>query len=306
MRADGTLFPVEVTINGVDVPGAHIFTGFIRDVTERKAAEVERRSLEDRLHQSQRLESLGQLAGGVAHDFNNLLAVILNYATFVGEAVPDDDAVQFDVEQILAASQPGRGADPATAHVRPPRTGPARAPRPQRGGGEVRELLARSIGEQIDLVVRPGPDLPAILADRGQTEQILLNLAVNARDAMPGGGILTIDTAPVDLDQNYVQFHPGTTPGPYVQLSVSDNGTGMSAEVASRAFDPFFTTKGRTEGSGLGLATVYGIVTEAGGAVSLYTEEGIGTTVRVYFAAAAGAGGDRRGQHPARTDHGRR
>ena len=306
MRADGTLFPAEVTINGVDVPGAHIFTGFIRDVTDRKAAEVERRSLEDRLHQSQRLESLGQLAGGVAHDFNNLLAVILNYATFVGEAVPDDAAVQFDVEQILAASN--RAAGLTRQLLMFARREPVRPELLDLNAvvGEVRELLARSIGEQIDLVVRPGPELPAILADRGQTEQILLNLAVNARDAMPGGGILTIDTAPVDLDLNYVQFHPGTTPGPYVQLSVSDNGTGMSPEVASRAFDPFFTTKGRTEGSGLGLATVYGIVTEAGGAVSLYTEEGIGTTIRVYFAAAAGAGGDRRGQHPARTDHGRR
>ena len=287
MRADGTLFPAEVTINRVDVPGAPIFTGFIRDVTERKAAEGERRSLEDRLHQSQRLESLGQLAGGVAHDFNNLLAVILNYATFVGEAVPDDDALQFDVEQILAASH--RAAGLTRQLLLFARREPVRPELLDLNAvvGEVRELLARSIGEQIDLVVRAGPDLPAILADRGQTEQILLNLAVNARDAMPGGGILTIDTAPVDLDLNYVQFHPGTTPGPYVQLSVSDNGTGMSPEVASRAFDPFFTTKGRTEGSGLGLATVYGIVTEAGGAVSLYTEEGIGTTVRVYFAAAA-------------------
>jgi PAS domain S-box-containing protein len=287
MRADGTLFPAEVTINGVDVAGSQVFTGFIRDLTERRAAEVERRSLEDRLHQSQRLESLGQLAGGVAHDFNNLLAVILNYATFVGEAVPDDEGVQFDVEQILAASH--RAAGLTRQLLMFARREPVRPELLDLNAvvGDVRELLARSIGEQIDLVVRAGPDLPAILADRGQTEQILLNLAVNARDAMPAGGILTIDTAPVDIDLDYVVFHPGTAPGPYVQLSVSDNGTGMSPKVAARAFDPFFTTKGRTEGSGLGLATVYGIVTEAGGVVHLYSEEGIGTTVKVYFPAAA-------------------
>ena len=285
MRADGTLFPAEVTINSVDLPGSQAFTGFIRDVTARKAAEIERMSLEERLHQSQRLESLGQLAGGVAHDFNNLLAVILNYATFVGEAVPDDVDVQFDVEQILAASQ--RAAGLTRQLLMFARREPVRPEMLDLNAvvEEVRELLARSIGEQVRLVVRPTVGLPAVRADRGQTEQILLNLAVNARDAMPDGGTLTIDTASVDLDQEFVRFHPGTTPGPYVQLSVSDSGTGMSPDVAARAFDPFFTTKGRTEGSGLGLATVYGIITEAGGAVSLYSEEGLGTTVKVYFPA---------------------
>ena len=264
MRADGTLFPAEVTINGVDVPGSRVFTGFIRDLTERKAAESERQSLQDRLHQSQRLESLGQLAGGVAHDFNNLLAVILNYATFVGEAVPYDEGVQFDVEQILAASH--RAAGLTRQLLMFARREPVRPELLDLNAvvDEVRELLARSIGEQINLVVRAGADLPAIRADRGQTEQILLNLAVNARDAMPGGGAIVIETAPVELDATYLQFHPGASPGAYVQLSVSDSGTGMSAQVAARAFDPFFTTKGRTEGSGLGLATVYGIVTEAG------------------------------------------
>jgi PAS domain S-box-containing protein len=285
MRADGTRFPVEVTINNVDLPGPPVFTGFIRDATDRRAAEAERRSLEDRLHQSQRLESLGQLAGGVAHDFNNLLAVILNYATFVAEAVPDDVDVQFDVEQILSASQ--RAAGLTRQLLMFARREPVRPEMLDLNAvvEEVRELLARSIGEQIDLVVRAGVSLPAVRADRGQTEQILLNLAVNARDAMPDGGTLTIDTASVDLDQEFVRFHPGTTPGPHVQLSVSDSGNGMSPDVAARAFDPFFTTKGRTEGSGLGLATVYGIITEAGGAVSLYSEEGLGTTVKVYYPA---------------------
>jgi len=285
MRADGTLFPAEVTINSVDLPGPPVFTGFIRDATARTTAEAERRSLEERLHQSQRLESLGQLAGGVAHDFNNLLAVILNYATFVGESVPDDLDVQFNIEQILAASH--RAAGLTRQLLMFARREPVCPEMLDLNAvvEDVRELLARSIGEQIDLVVRGGIGLPAVRVDRGQTEQILLNLAVNARDAMPDGGALTIDTASVDLDLEFARFHPGTSAGPYVQLSVSDSGTGMSPEVASRAFDPFFTTKGRTEGSGLGLATVYGIITEAGGAVSLYSEEGLGTTVKVYFPA---------------------
>jgi PAS domain S-box-containing protein len=289
MRADGTLFPAEVTVNGVEVSGSTVFTGFIRDVTDRKAAEAERRSLEDRLHQAQRLESLGQLAGGVAHDFNNLLAVILNYATFVAEAVPDDDDVQFDVAQILSASE--RAAALTRQLLMFARREPVRPETLDLNTivEDVRELLARSIGEQVDLVVNAGANLPAIVADRGQAEQILLNLAVNARDAMPDGGILTIDTAPVDIDLEYVQFHPGTAPGNYVQLSVSDNGTGMSRDVAARAFEPFFTTKAKTEGSGLGLATVYGIVAEAGGAVNLYSEEGLGTTVKVYFPATTDA-----------------
>ncbi|MEA2843397.1 MAG: two-component system, cell cycle sensor histidine kinase and response regulator CckA, partial [Actinomycetota bacterium] len=285
IRADRTRFPAEVTINGVDVPGPPVFTGFIRDVTDRNAADAVRRSLEDRLHQSQRLESLGQLAGGVAHDFNNLLAVILNYATFVAEAVPDDEDVQFDVEQILSASER------ATMLTRQLLMFARREPvRPETLDlnavvEDVRELLSRSIGAQIDLVVNAAPELPAIRADRGQTDQILLNLAVNARDAMPDGGILTLDTAAVDIDLEYIQLHPGTKPGPYVRLTVSDNGTGMSRDVASRAFEPFFTTKARTHGSGLGLATVYGIVAEAGGTVNLYSEEGLGTAVRVYFPA---------------------
>jgi len=285
MRGDGSLFPAEVTINEVELPGSAVFTGFIRDVTERKAAETARLSLEDRLHQSQRLESLGQLAGGVAHDFNNLLAVILNYASFVAEAVPDDAGVQFDVEQILSASE--RAAALTRQLLMFARREPVRPEILDLNAvvEHVRGLLARSIGEQIDLVVKAGTDLPAVRADRGQTEQILLNLAVNARDAMPNGGLLTIETTCVEIDLEYLEFHPGLTPGPYVQLSVSDSGTGMTRDVVSRAFEPFFTTKAKVDGSGLGLATVYGIVTEAGGAVNIYSEEGLGTTVRVYFPA---------------------
>jgi PAS domain S-box-containing protein len=287
MRSDGSLFPAEVSINAVDTNGPPAFTGFIRDITDQRAAETERRSLEDRLHQSQRLESLGQLAGGVAHDFNNLLAVILNYASFVAEAVPDEAEVQFDVEQILSASQ--RAARLTRQLLMFARREPVQPEILELNAvvSDIHDLLSRSIGAQVELVCHMGTELPAVRADRGQTEQILLNLAVNARDAMPDGGTLTIDTVVVDVDLEYARLHPATQPGRYVRLSVSDTGTGMTREVAAQAFDPFFTTKGKTEGSGLGLATVYGIVTEAGGAVSLYSEEGLGTTITVYFPATA-------------------
>jgi PAS domain S-box-containing protein len=285
MRADGTLFPAEVTINAVDAPGPPLFTGFIRDITEQKAAEAERASLEDRLHQSQRLESLGELAGGIAHDFNNLLAVILNYASFVAEAVPDDAEVQYDVQQILSASE--RATRLTQQLLMFARREPVRPEVLDLNGvvDDIEDLLSHSIGENVELVVHAGSEARAV-ADRGQTEQVLMNLAVNARDAMPEGGTLTIATEAADLDQDFARLHPRLAAGRYICLSVSDTGTGMSREVAARAFDPFFTTKAKTGGSGLGLATVYGIVSEAGGDVILHSEEGLGTAVQMYFPAA--------------------
>ena len=177
---------------------------------------------------------------------------------------------------------------------------------------DIHNLLARSIGAHIELAVEPAVDLPAIVADRGQLEQVLLNLAVNARDAMPDGGTLTIRTEPGRARRGLRRrLHPGARPGRYVELAVSDTGTGMSAEVASHIFEPFFTTKPEGQGTGLGLATVYGIVTEAGGSISVYSEEGAGTTFRLYFPAAdaaAPAASDRhRGPpHGRRADHPRR
>jgi PAS domain S-box-containing protein len=286
MRSDGTSFPAEISISAVDTPGPPLFTGVVRDITERKAEEAERRSLEDRLHQSQRLESIGQLAGGVAHDFNNLLAVILNYVGFVAKAVADDPEAKHDVEQILAATQR------AVRLTRQLLTFARRESiRPETLDlnavvDEVQGLLARSIGEQIELVIRSGDDLPAFRADRGQTEQILLNLAVNARDAMPDGGTLTLETSSVRPDEDDSQAEDRTSgSGHCVRLSITDTGTGMSPEVANQAFDPFFTTKAKTEGTGLGLATVYGIIAAAGGTVNLHTNEGVGTTVEIDFPA---------------------
>ncbi|MGH9278907.1 MAG: ATP-binding protein, partial [Acidimicrobiales bacterium] len=254
-------------------------------------AEAERRSLERRLNQSQRLESLGQLAGGVAHDFNNLLAVIMNYATFVGEETAGDPAVHADVEQIKeAADRAARLTRQLLIFAR--RETVEREVLALNGVvADIHKLLARSLGEHVEVVLRPGTDLPAIRADRGQVEQVLVNLAVNARDAMAGGGTLTIETTATDIDAIFAEAHPGLRAGSYVELVVSDTGAGMSPDVASRVFEPFFTTKGKGEGTGLGLATVYGIVTEAGGSVSVYSEEGIGTTFRAYFPAVDAAVG---------------
>jgi PAS domain S-box-containing protein len=253
------------------------------DITERKRADAELRAFESRLRQSERLESLGQLAGGVAHDFNNLLTIILNYAAFVAEEVNDRPAVLTDVQHIQRAAERaveltrqllifGRGdiTEPEVLDL-------------NAVVADVYNLLARSIGEHIELRVVTGSNVRNIRADRGQIEQVLLNLALNARDAMSDGGTLTIETGLIELDEIYSQLHPELTPGHYVELAVSDVGTGMSPEIASHIFEPFFTTKPQGEGTGLGLATVYGIVSDAGGTVNVYSEEGIGTTFRLYF-----------------------
>jgi two-component system cell cycle sensor histidine kinase/response regulator CckA len=252
-------------------------------VRERLQAQAERERLENRLHQAQRLESLGQLAGGVAHDFNNLLAVIINCASFVAEATAGDEPVQADVEQIRTAAERaarltrqllifGRRekVEIEVLDLNAVVTG-------------VHSLLARSIGEDITLVVHTASSPPMLRADKGQIEQVLLNLAVNARDAMPGGGTLTIEPGVIQLGEEYARLHPGVRAGRYTELSVSDTGVGMSPEVTARIFEPFFTTKPRGKGTGLGLATVHGVVTEAGGSLSVESEEGIGTTFRAFF-----------------------
>jgi len=256
-----------------------------REELERTRAEAERRELEHRLRQSERLESLGHLAGGIAHDFNNLLGVIMNYAAFVGEETEDRPAVRADVEQIqLAAERAERLTRQLLIFGR---RDAIRSETIDLNAivADIQNLLARTIGEHIELVVDAAPNVPAIRADQGQLEQVLVNLAVNARDAMPDGGTLTIETKTIELDESYAHQHPGTQAGGHVELSVSDTGTGMSSEVVEHIFEPFFTTKPKGAGSGLGLATVYGIVTEAGGSMSVYSEVGIGTTFRIFFPA---------------------
>ena len=283
MRADGTSFPAEVTFSEVVTAGETLFTGFVRDLTEKHSSDLERQALEDRVHQTERLESLGLLAGGVAHDFNNLLTVILNYATFITRDAPAESSTKEYADEILASAE--RAAGLTKQLLMYARREPVRHMATDLNDivAQIRDLLVRTIGEHIQVEVRTSPGLPPIHADAGQVEQVLMNLSVNARDAMPNGGVLTIETILWAPREDDATPHPALAQGDYVQLSVSDEGTGMSPDVVARAFDPFFTTKRAGEGTGLGLATVYGIVAETGGAVDVQSTEGVGTTVRAFF-----------------------
>ncbi|MEV8508463.1 PAS domain S-box protein [Actinoplanes sp. NPDC051475] len=287
-RRDGAELPVEISCSALDTGEGVIVVATVRDITDRLAAEAEqqalreeteRQKIEARLQRTQRLESLGQLAGGVAHDFNNLLAVILNYASFIVEDAAGTPLAR-DAEQIARAAR--RGSDLTHQLLAFARREVIR-PRPLDVSTvvtEVEQMLQRSIGEHISLATTTGP-LPPVMADPGQLEQVLVNLAVNGRDAMPSGGHLTIDTAAVAVDEDHPATRAGLPPGSYVRIRVSDTGTGMPKEVIDKAFDPFFTTKPSGQGTGLGLATVYGIITQAGGTVQIYSEAGFGTTITV-------------------------
>ncbi|MEU8817721.1 ATP-binding protein [Actinoplanes sp. NPDC048796] len=277
-RRDGSEVPVESSVSIVDTPQGRLALAVVRDLSERDRAEQEKARLraEAQAHRSQRLESLGQLAGGIAHDFNNMLGVIVNYASFVVEeaesAQPDVTMIAADAKQVIKAGE--RGTDLTHQLLAFARR---EVVRPQvldlnKVIAAVEAMLRRSIGEHITLLFRPEPDLPPVTFDPGQIEQMLVNLALNARDAMPSGGNLVIDTG---------------RHGDQVRLRISDSGKGMTPEVVERAFEPFFTTKASGEATGLGLATVYGIVTQADGEVGITSEPGLGTTVTVLLPAAA-------------------
>ncbi|MGK5682004.1 PAS domain-containing hybrid sensor histidine kinase/response regulator [Actinoplanes sp. URMC 104] len=299
-RSDGSTVPVEVSVSPLPTEEGRLRCAVIRDISERVRAqdrvrhlqaEADRARTEAQLQRAQRLEGLGQLAGGVAHDFNNLIAVIANYATFIAESAADAglDEIAGDAAQISKAAQ--RGADLTHQLLAFARREVVR-PRPLNLGevvADVEQMLRRSIGEHITLAVRLGEGLPSVTADPGQLDQVLVNLAVNARDAMPRGGELTIETDALDVDADYASGRPHLRPGRYVRLRVSDTGTGMPPEVIERAFEPFYTTKPAGQGTGLGLATVYGIVTAAGGDLHIYSEQGMGTTFTILLPATDAA-----------------
>jgi PAS domain S-box-containing protein len=294
---DGRVFPVEVSANYFEYEGQGYDLALAHDVTER-------RRLEEQLRQAQKMEAVGTLAGGVAHDFNNILTGIIGYGYVIQEALPQGDPLHDSVEQILAASE--RAAQLTRGLLAFSRKQVIN-PKPVDLNVVVRGiegLLRRVIGEDVELSTELAPAPLVVMADTGQLEQVLMNLATNARDAMPGGGILSIATRAFELDDRYVAAHGWGTPGPHAVLSVSDTGMGMSAATRRKVFEPFFTTKEKGKGTGLGLSIVYGIVKQHGGAVDVYSEPGKGTSFKILLpeiAASPVAAPARRGTAPVAT-----
>jgi hypothetical protein len=288
LRTDGTEFPAEISLSNFKIGDQTVASAAVRDITERVRAEAENKRLQDELasNQSLRLESVGALAGGIAHDFNNLLGVIMNYAELAGDAVSDLE-VKEDIEQIQESAARAATLTRQLLIFSRREVVKPRALALNAVVSDLEKLMRRTIGEQIELRSTYADDLWTIVADPGQLEQIVVNLAVNARDAMPHGGLLEIDTQNVVLDDEYARTQSdGPAPGKYVRITIADSGDGMPPDVLERAFEPFFSTKPQGEGTGLGLATVYGIVKQAGGNVFIYSEPGHGTSVKIHLPAS--------------------
>jgi len=281
-KKDGTVIEVEVTVHRFVFGGRPCGLKIAVDTTERNR-------LEAQLRQAQKMEAVGSLAGGVAHDFNNLLSVILSYSKMLISTLKVGDPMRADLEEIaragmraaeltrqLLAFSRQQVLEPKILDLNVVMAGIAR-------------MLQRLVGEDVELTVVACPDLAAVRADPGQIEQVLMNLVVNARDAMPRGGKLAIETANVELDVSYTSQHNGVAPGRYVLLAVTDTGVGMEPVTVARMFDPFFTTKELGRGTGLGLSTVFGIVQQTGGHIWVYSEPGAGTTIKVYLPRSDGA-----------------
>ncbi|MEU4623550.1 PAS domain S-box protein [Actinoplanes sp. NPDC023801] len=293
LRKDGSPVDLALTLTPImDGTGTVIgISAIARDITTAKEAAERQRAIEQRTNQAQRMESLGKLAGGVAHDFNNVLAIIANYTDFAIEETADKPQVQADLTQARTAVE---RASNLTRQLLTFTRGDAIQPQDidlNSSLTEIHAMLQRTIGEHITLVARPAPEPLTVHADPGQLHQVLLNLAINARDAMPDGGTLVLEANTATLDGNEVNMQPPLPAGTYARLLVSDTGHGMSAETAAHIFEPFYTTKPQGKGTGLGLATVYGIVTEAGGSINVYSETGIGTTFRIYLPLVTAATG---------------
>jgi two-component system cell cycle sensor histidine kinase/response regulator CckA len=282
-KKDGTTMTVEIKTHDFDFEGRAARLAVVNDMTERVRATDALRVAEEQLRQAQKMEAVGRFAGGVAHDFNNLLSVVLSYASLLLGDMERANPMRQDLQEIENAGK--RAADltrqlltfsrqqvlqPQTLDLNDVMAG-------------VSKMLRRIVGEDVELLTFCAPSIGNIHADRGRIEQVIMNLVVNARDAMQHGGKLTIETGNVVLDEAYASRHLGSKAGPHVMLAVSDTGVGMDRATQARIFEPFFTTKGRGKGTGLGLSTVFGIVQQSGGTIWVYSEPGRGTTFKIYF-----------------------
>lgn len=285
IRKDGSKRSVDVSVSLIkDNYGNPIgFRGIVRDITERKKAEREMAELQEQLRQAQKMEAIGQLAGGIAHDFNNALTLIRTCSQLALMELKEGDPLREKFEMINKATEQSANLTRQLLAFSRRQVMEMKVIDLNNLIREMDKMLRRVIGEDIELVNILATDLGRVRVDPGQMEQVILNLAVNARDAMPQGGRLTMETANVDLDETYVNGHVGVTPGRYIRLCVSDTGVGMKPEVKKRIFEPFFTTKEKGKGTGLGLATVYGIVKQSGGYIWVYSEPGLGAAFKIYL-----------------------
>jgi PAS domain S-box-containing protein len=282
-RKDGSEVPVEVALTVMDIGQRTLILGISRDISDRVKSLNEREELQAQLTRAQKMESVGRLAGGVAHDFNNLLTVITTSADLALSELAADHVVRHDILEI-------RNAGERAARLTRQLLAFSRQQVLKREVLNLNDLvtkflgmLSRVIGEDVQVELKLGAKVSPIFADSGQLEQVLMNLCVNARDAMPNGGTLTISTGEANVDENHVARREGMSPGEYATLSISDTGFGMDKQTQAKIFEPFFTTKEQGRGTGLGLSTVYGIVKQSGGSIWCYSEVGIGTTFRIYL-----------------------
>jgi PAS domain S-box-containing protein len=284
-RADGSEVAVSISLAPLlDSAGKVVGASrTARDLTAERNAELALRRTEDQLRQAQKMEAVGRLAGGIAHDFNNILSVILSYSEMILGELKADDPLAADMEEIRTAGQ--RAAD-LTRQLLMFSRRQILAPMVLDLNhllANMAKMLTRLLGEDVDFVSVPAPGLGRVRADPSNIEQVIMNLVVNARDAMPTGGRVTIQTANVVLDAEYAREHLGSKPGPHVMLAVTDTGVGMDKATQARIFEPFFTTKGPGKGTGLGLSTVFGIAQQCGGSVCVHSEPGKGTRFEVYL-----------------------